>query len=486
MNVLFIYSIRNAVLREKPLKGQEEIQMGIAQLSAVLKQEGHRTGLLVLDRRYGKKNLVELVRKIHYGKYSLVCFSSVFSEFGYIRQLADYVREQFRIFTILGGSHVTASPDMAYLETFDALCIGEGEGALAELARRLEAGQDITGIQNLWLKQGDQIHRNPTRPFLQDLDALPTVDRELFQEYLFEPDSRIAVLLGRGCPYTCTYCCNHRIREVAGGTYVRFRSVESIVGELEELSLRFPRVREYFLEVETLGASMKWLEALCGGLAQFNEGRDRKLSFSANLRVTDQMDAEKVFGLLKKAGFESVSIGLESGNERIRTEILDRHYSNAAIRNAFDAARKSGIRVGLFNLVGLPTESRRDFQDTLMLNQELQPDWHATSIFYPYPGTRLYEMSQEMGLIPDGLGDLEERQRAVLDLPDFSKREIQRQFDRFHFNVYKKRPGKSPVKWVLYALQIVLGHGFMARAKNRMMVFLHRTGMNDALLKTIQ
>jgi hypothetical protein len=55
MNILFIYSIRNAMLREKPLKGQEDIQLGIAQLSAVLKQEGHHTGLLVLDRKYGKK-----------------------------------------------------------------------------------------------------------------------------------------------------------------------------------------------------------------------------------------------------------------------------------------------------------------------------------------------------------------------------------------------------------------------------------------------
>lgn len=400
MNILFIYSIRNAILREKPLKGQEEIQLGIAQLSAVLKKEGHHTGLVVLDRKYGKKNLVQLVRKMYYGKYELICFSSVYSEFDYIRELAAYVQEHYDVFTILGGSHATVSPQISYLDTFDALCIGEGEGALTDLAGRLETGQDITAIQNLWMKQGEKIIQNRSRPFLQDLDSLPTVDRELFQEYIFEPDSRLTVLLGRGCPYSCTYCCNHKIRKVAGGKYVRMRSVNNILEEIESLTELFPRVTEYFLEVETLGANMKWLVELCKGLEQ-NPCRARvsKLTFSANLRVTDNMDHDLVFSHLKKANFESVTIGLESGNERIREEVLDRHYSNETIRQAVQSARKYHIKVGMFNLIGLPTESYKDFQDTLRLNQELQPHWHSTSIFFPYKGTRLYELSEELGLI---------------------------------------------------------------------------------------
>lgn len=487
MNILFIYSIRNAMLREKPLKGQEDIQLGIAQLSAVLKQEGHQTDLLVLDRKYGRKNLVRLVRKMHYGKFGLICFSSVYSEFDYIQEVARYVRKHHQVFTVLGGSQTTVSPDISYLDNFDALCIGEGEGALVELARALEQEkeQDIVGIQNLWLKQGEKIFQNRSRPFIQDLDSLPRADRELFQEQIFEPDSRISVLLGRGCPYSCTYCCNHKIREVAGGKYVRMRSVPRILEEIESLSIRFPSVSEYFLEVETLGAQMKWLVELCEALEEFNEGH-QKLSFSANLRVHDRLDPELVFSHLAKAGFESVIIGLESGNERIRKEVLDRHYSNQTIRKAFLAARKHGLKVGMFNLIGLPTESYEDFLDTLTLNQELQPHWHSTSIFFPYPGTRLYELAQELGLIRGELSGKEERQRAVLDLPDFPKRKIQRQFDSFHFNVYKKSKPKSLVKLGLYGLQVVLGHSFMARVKNKLTLLLHRIGINHKLLEIFQ
>jgi anaerobic magnesium-protoporphyrin IX monomethyl ester cyclase len=233
------------------------------------------------------------------------------------------------------------------------------------------------------VKQDGEIIRNPSRPFLQDLDALPLADRELFQEQIFEPESRISVLLGRGCPYQCTYCCNHKIREVAGGRYVRMRSVPGIVEELESLTRRFPGVREYFLEVETLGAHMKWLEELCRGLEQFNRGRDQALSFSANLRVFDRMDHERIFSRLSRAGFDSVSIGLESGSERIRKEVLDRHYSNKTIRLAVHTARKHGLKVGMFNLIGLPTESFDDYLETLRLNQELQPDWHPPPFSFP-------------------------------------------------------------------------------------------------------
>ena len=488
MNILFIYSIRNAMLREKPLKGQEEIQLGIAQLSAVLKQQGHHTNLLVLDRKYGRKNLARVDQLIEKDNFQLICFSSVYSEFDFIQKVAIHVRDHHRLFTILGGSHATVSPDISYLDTFDALCIGEGEDALLELARGLEQEkeQDIAAIQNLWLKQGEKIFQNRSRPFIQDLDSLPPADRELFQEHIFEPDSRISVLLGRGCPYSCTYCCNHKIRKVSDGKYVRMRSVPNILAEIESLTLRFPSISEYFLEVETLGTNMKWLVELCEGLELFNKSREEKLNFSANLRVHDRMDHELVFSHLAKANFASVIIGLESGNERIRKEVLDRHYSNGAIRNAVHAARKHGIKVGMFNLMGLPTESYEDFQDTLRLNQELQPDWHSTSIFFPYPGTRLHELTEELGLIPGKLSGKEERQSAVLDLPEFSKRKIQRQFDSFHFEVYKKNKHRSLVKYGLYALQIVLGHSFMARLKNKLTLLLQRMGINHKLLDIIQ
>ena len=98
-------------------------------------------------------------------------------------------------------------------------------------------------------------------------------------------------------------------------------------------------------------------------------------------------------------GIAQLSAVLKKEDHRTGLVVLDKHYSNETIRQAVQSARKYHIKVGMFNLIGLPTESYKDFQDTLRLNQELQPHWHSTSIFFPYKGTRLYELSEELGLI---------------------------------------------------------------------------------------
>ena len=395
MNILFIYSIQKSLLKERPLKGQEDIPMGIAQLSSVLKKENHTTDLLVLDRRNGKFNYKLIETKISNNKFDIVAFSSVYSEFYFIKEIAGHVKEKYNLFTILGGVHATISPEESYLDIFDALCIGEGEDALLELANKIEANEDIYYIANLWLKKDGIVIKNPTKSFIQDLDSLPFVDRDLWQPYIFDANTRLTLLLGRGCPFNCTYCCNHSIKQVANGKHVRLRSPQNIIDELQYLTSKFPSITDYFLEVETLGADIEWLVRLCDNLYEFNKSRKIKLTFGANLRVYDSLNVEIVFENLKKANFTSIIIGLESGNERIREEILNRRYSNDTIYNAANVARKHEIKIGLFNLIGLPTESYQDFLDTLRINQDIQPDWHATSIFFPYKGTKLYKMSEK-------------------------------------------------------------------------------------------
>lgn len=486
MNVLFVYSIQKSILKDKPLKGQEDIQLGIAQLSSVLKEDGHNTFLQILDRKYKKRNLAVLQKRIKENSIDLICFSSVYSEFDFIIEIGRFIKQNCNIFTVIGGVHVTLNPEEELLNVFDALCIGEGEYALAELANTLEKGNGIENIENLWIKQNGKVYKNKTRPFIQDLDTLPFVDRDIWQDHLFEPESRLSVMLGRGCPYNCTYCCNHKLKQVATGKYVRMRSVENIVAEIKNLTTKFPLIREYFLEVETLGVDIDWVLELCNELFLLNKSLEHKLAFGTNLRIFDTLDVDLIFKNLKKANFKSVTIGLESGNERIRREVLNRRYSNKSIVRAVKTAKKYQIDVGLFNLVGLPTETLNDFQDTLKLNQNVQPNWHATSIFFPYKGTRLFDMAKELGILPDKLEFKEERQHAVLDLPGFSRKQIQKQFDSFHYNVYKKGSNKSVVKTILFYAQIFLGHNFMANAKSRIIVILYRLGIRSQLLNTFQ
>jgi radical SAM superfamily enzyme YgiQ (UPF0313 family) len=476
MNVLFIYSTQKTILPQKPLLNQESIYHGISSIAGVLKQHGNECRLVVLDRRNGNQNVKLLNRKIEEFNPQILAFTAVFSEFDFICETAAQVKKDFPgLFLIVGGVHVTLNPNDSYLSLFDAVCIGEGEFPVLELIRRLEANESISDIQNLWVKTSAGIVKNPTRPFVQDLDTFPFSDREMWQEWILESHTKPSVLLGRGCPFDCTYCSNHTLRKVSSGRYVRMRSPENILSEIRILHKNDPSINEIQLEVETIATHSEWLKNLCEQLAVFGEETGFKIHFCTNLRIFPRMDVEFVFEQFKKAHITLVTIGLESGSHRVRKEILHRDYSNELVLKTAEIAEKYGIAIALFNMVGLPTETPAEFAETLRINQQIQPAFHATSIFFPYPGTHLAELCKQMNLLPSSIRTKDERQLAILDLPEFSKKQIQKSFDSFHYQVYRKKKTKSIPHILIYYSMCFLGHNFYANLKITFIRLLYRT-----------
>lgn len=95
--------------------------------------------------------------------------------------------------------------------------------------------------------------------------------------------------------------------------------------------------------------------------------------------------------------------------------------------SAARAAKANGLKVHLYVLVGLPEETWEEFQETVQCTRDCDPDFYYLSIFTPYPGTVLYKKCLEMNLLKQGLDMTLERRRAVLNLPQFSRRQIQRE-----------------------------------------------------------
>jgi anaerobic magnesium-protoporphyrin IX monomethyl ester cyclase len=433
MRVLFVHSEEDRYSEEKPLEGHERMQFGISYISSVLKRAGHQTSL-VIPGRANPRLLDEHVRSF---KPDLVCFTSVYTEFAFMSQLAARVmRNNPDLFLLVGGPHASLKPDECLQAPFDAVCVGEGEQATLELVEQLEAGRRPSGIANLQIKHGDAVERNPVRPFLTDLDTLPFPDREMWLPWISNQYSRPSVLLGRGCPFQCTYCCNHALARLAGGKYVRLRSPSAILKEIVELKETYPYMNEVYLEVETLGVNQEWALELCALLKDMNDGLEIPVAFGSNLRVTPGTGYDELFAAFEECGFRFVNIGLESGSERLRREVLKRNYSNEDIIETVRAARRHGLEVGFYNLIGIPGETPGDFRETVKVTRACQPDWFLLSVFYPYPGTVLHERCEELGLLEDGVGGGLERRKPHLNLPGFSKRQVGRRFTWCHFLFY--------------------------------------------------
>jgi len=227
------------------------------------------------------------------------------------------------------------------------------------------------------------------------------------------------------------------LRKLTDGRYVRFRSPANIIAEIRDIAESMTAKKEIYLEVETFGADQSWARELFAGLKNLNQELPMPIAYGANIRVTPGVDFNELFAACRDANFRFINIGLESGSDRVRREVLKRYYANEDIIRTVKLARSYGLQVALFNMVGLPTETPADFQQTIDVNRECQPDWHMTSIFYPYPGTDLYTLCKDMNLLPATTADSTERVESVLNMTQFDKRQVQKAFIWFDWNVYK-------------------------------------------------
>jgi radical SAM superfamily enzyme YgiQ (UPF0313 family) len=412
---------------------------------------GYNTKLLILNKFSGKRNTTIIIKKcLTEFNPKLICFTAVATGYQFIAEVAKQIKHFYpQIYLLLGGPHASLNPKRVLLDNFDAVCVGEGEYATLELVSQLEKELQPLKIPNLWIKLGSNsnIEENPSRPFLQDLNCLPFPDRKMWLEWLEGANpSRCSVLLGRGCPFQCTYCCNHALRKLASGKYVRFRTPNNVISELETIVADFPAMRDIYFEIETIGANIEWAMQFCEALKSFNKKANSPFSFGVNVRVTPNMNMESLFIKFQESNFKYINIGLESGSERIRREILRRNYSNQDIINAVNIAQKHGLKVRFYNILGIPDENVADLQETIAINKLCQPDWHETSIFFPYPGTGLHALCQERGLIPEQMELETERVKAILNIPNYSNQLLQRYYDWFDYYVYK---GKRPIYNIL-------------------------------------
>ena len=451
MNILFIYSQDHVHSPRAPLEFAEYMHLGISYISSLLKRHGHRTRLAVLSPSYPRKSQILLKRIIGDFAPRLVCYTAVSTQYDFIAGVAAHIAKYNpEIYQMIGGPHASLNPEDVITGPFDALCVSEGEFPTLELISRLEAdpGGVPSGIANLWIKREGEVERNPPRPFLKDLDSLPFPDRDIWAEWLVPlSNPRYSVLLGRGCPFECTYCSNHALKRLAVGPYVRYRLPDSILAEIQDLVARRPTVNEIYLEVETIGLHREWILDLCAKLETFNAGRRRPVSFGTNIRVTPNSDFSDIFAVMSRAHFSFINIGLESGSERVRRDILRRNYSNEDVIRTVTQARAQGLRVSLFNLIGIPGETVADFELTIRMNRICRPDWHNTSIFYPYPGTLLHSLCKNSGLLGDRFRkEGVERFSAILDLPEFPQSEIEKKYAWFDYSIYK---GFKPLHRIL-------------------------------------
>ena len=380
-------------------------RLGVMLLSSVLKSNGHEVKL-VLAERIGFEKLDSLFKSYC---PAIAGYSAMTGEHKSLLEINKLLKKNHKFSAVFGGPHATFFPKIIEEEGCDAVCVGEGDISFPEYCRRVEHGEAYWETHNFIVKYKGRIHHNPLMPFIENLDSLPFPDRDLM--YNADPDlleeGHKVFFSTRGCPYKCAYCFNNKYNEMykGKGGFLRHRSPENVIGEIEQVKNQY-LLNFVLIEDDTFLIKPKgWFERFCELYKKIN------LPLSCNVHPS-QVTEEKI-AQLKEAGLDSVSIGIECGNEEIAKNILGRTQSNKQIINACRILQKYNVKIVTANLNGLPVPNsfQVDLQ-TLDLNINIKPTFAWSSIIFPYPGTPIESYARSHGFLWDNTDFLETNKRS--------------------------------------------------------------------------
>jgi anaerobic magnesium-protoporphyrin IX monomethyl ester cyclase len=429
MNIFFIFPAINL---------SAWVNYGIAALCGIAKEKGHHVELY----QPIKINIGELYNRFNNKKFSLCLVSATTNQYPYALKLIKHIKMISDVPVIIGGPHATSCPNiLEENKVIDGLCIGEGDFALSELLDCFEKNEEPYHIKNMWFRNGDEVIKNEVRQLIQDLDSLPMPDYSVFSTEAI--NRRPSILLSRGCPYNCNYCCNNVLLSLyrGKGKYTRLKTIKRAIDEVYDF-IRNYSPKNLNFDDDTFVKNKDWLSAFLEEYKNIT-----KIPFNCNTRP-ETLDDE-ICRRLKDANCDTLCIGIESGNEEIRKNRFNRNMSNETIKAAFALAHKYKINTYAFNMVGIPGETYENHLDTMKLNREIKPTMAQITIFYPYPGTELYKYAKEKGYIKDVVQYKDSfTSRSILKMKQFPKWKISMAYYLFLYNVYSDN--KSLFKRIKY------------------------------------
>jgi anaerobic magnesium-protoporphyrin IX monomethyl ester cyclase len=417
---------------------------GIGILSAVLKKHGHETDLLTLHKLEKKK----IQKQIQEFNPDLVGITVTSNQFELSEKITAFIHTEFEVPVVWGGVHPSVRPEECIrVPGVLGICLGEAEESLLEFVdildkkNNLEAGD--LNIQNFWFNHNGRVIKNPIRPLLQDLNSLPFCDREIIDfQKLLDYHQYLEIRSSRGCPFHCSFCVNSSYQELyrGKGRYYRVRSHESVLDEIEDLVNRYKHINSIIFDDELISVNKKWTLGLL-------EKYKQRFDFPFNITVRADLVTEDFIKALKEAGCNMVMMGVENGDETIRNEVLDKGISDDQIIKAARIIKDTGIHLWSFNMVGVPFETPETVEKTIALNKRIKPDIVFVSVFYPYPGTKLGALCEEMGWISDRKIPGFFSNITVLDQPSITKEQV-----AYYHNIFPwaiMYPRLAPlIKWM--------------------------------------
>lgn len=342
------------------------------------------------------------------------------------RKVAQIVKAAAELPTMVMGTHASSLPHRTLMEEpYSFVCQGEGPYTIAGLVDELKKNtRRFDKVPGLWYMDHGQPKSTTPATKITDLDhelssqAWELLDMTKYRAHnwhcFHDLDSRLkyaSLQTSLGCPYKCTFCC---INAPFGSAGIRYWSPENIIAQIDTLVNTYG-VRNIKIPDEMFVLNRNHVLGICDLIIQ----RGYKLNIWAYARIDTVRDDFIV--KLKKAGFNWLGIGIESGSKHVRDGVEKGRFGEREIVATVKKIRDHGINVAANYIFGLPDDTKETMRETLDLALYLNTEWGNFYSAMAYPGSPLYEMAKARGWpLPDdkkGPGWIGYSQHAYETLP---------------------------------------------------------------------
>lgn len=349
------------------------------------------------------------------------------------------------ILVVFGGCHASALPDIVLQDSnVDIAVIGEGEETLYEIANKFSDYSNLRDILGIAIRENGHIKLNPIRPFIKNIDTLPFPSRELVDMNVYLKDEyrsnfsmsppRANVVTSRGCPFNCLFCSIHSIWRHSWRAF----SAERVCDEIELLVKKF-YVREIAFQDDNLTLDKERMHRMCDEMLK----RRLKIKWCTPNGIAVWTLDKELIKKMKKSGCYRLSFGIETGSLKTQKFINKTQLNLEKMKGIIKYCNKIGIWTNATFIIGFPYETYEDIKTTINYALDSDLDYVVFFIATPLPGTELYNIYKNEGLLslefdnPQEIKWIGAKHKPMCDTKYFKREELEVCLKDAHRKFYK-------------------------------------------------
>ncbi len=446
MKMLFIYPNINT--------DSIDFSPALENLSSYIKSKGVDAELIhINDTFYKLISYEDIYIKIKRYNPDLIGFTAVSIQYEYANEIAGYLKKRgIKTPIILGGIHAIINKEDIEDSNIDAFCIGEGEIPLFNLIKSIKNNQEYWKTRGFHFKYKGELYKNGSGDVVQNLNDLNVRDYSIIngKDLLEKRNNVLSVSFSRGCVYDCGYCINNSLKKIfknsSGDSYFRIKSPYVVIDELLYYINYFDnKISIFNFDDDLLLLNKKWFYEF-SELYYNKIYKVYKIGYYINSRI--DLVTPEIVKRMVKSGCKTLRVGVETGNENLRVNILNKHISNGDIVNFFNMVNKFDIRVFTFFMMGVPNESKSTIEETIDLIAKIKPHMIRISLFQAYKYTNLYNYCLDNRLLKYTLSKTSYFENSDLIFDDLEKKDLE--------NYYLMLPWYINIKYIedLYIVEM--------------------------------